>query len=270
MLTDLQKRTLFSIIAIPLVVSSVVLQGWTFFLLISGVVCGALYEYRTLLRKKEIVLPLFFVWTGGLLICFNYTSIGFFFFKQYFEFLFFILFLFFLLYEIICGQTLRVIERSAAFVFGLFYIAYFGSFLLRIGEEMRYSYVLIMMILVWCNDLFAYFSGRFWGKHFIVPKISPKKTWEGWVGGWAGTFLAGFIIQWFWPMLLSGWQSLILSVLIGVVGPLGDLFESLLKRDAQVKDTSQIFPGHGGILDRIDSQLLCAPAVYFYFKIFCI
>lgn len=126
--------------------------------------------------------------------------------------------------------------------------------------------VLGLLLLVWLNDTGAYFSGKFLGKHLLAPKISPKKTWEGLIGGVIATLitsqlLASFIVDY------SREQWLIIG-LISSFGILGDLIESLFKRRADVKDSSSIMPGHGGILDRFDAFQFVIPAIFIYFYYF--
>lgn len=97
----------------------------------------------------------------------------------------------------------------------------------------------------------------------MAPKISPKKTWEGFAGGVVLTLILGFFVEKYFPELRGNWM--VVGVLVAVFGPLGDLVESQLKRNFGVKDSGNIIPGHGGILDRLDSFIICAPVVYLYF-----
>ena len=101
------------------------------------------------------------------------------------------------------------------------------------------------------------------GKHKMAPKISPKKTWEGFAGGVICTLILGFFIEQKMPELRGNW--IIVGLLVSIFAPLGDLVESQLKRTFGVKDSGNIIPGHGGVLDRLDSFILCAPVIYLYF-----
>ena len=123
--------------------------------------------------------------------------------------------------------------------------------------------VFFLFILIWSSDTFAYLTGRFFGKHKMAPKISPKKTWEGFAGGVILTLILSFFIEKFHPDLRGNWM--IVGFLVSVFAPLGDLVESQLKRTFGVKDSGNIIPGHGGILDRLDSFIIVAPVVYLYF-----
>ena len=123
----------------------------------------------------------------------------------------------------------------------------------------------VLFTLIWSSDGFAYFAGRMFGKHKMAPKISPKKTWEGFAGGVICTLILGFFIEQNMPELRGNW--ILVGLLVSVFAPLGDLVESQLKRTFGVKDSGNIIPGHGGVLDRLDSFILCAPVVYLYFII---
>lgn len=123
--------------------------------------------------------------------------------------------------------------------------------------------VFMLFVLIWSSDTFAYLTGKFFGKHKMAPKISPKKTWEGFAGGVILTLILGFFIEKYFPDLRGNWM--IVGLLVSIFAPLGDLVESQLKRSFAVKDSGNIIPGHGGILDRLDSFIICAPVIYLYF-----
>lgn len=123
--------------------------------------------------------------------------------------------------------------------------------------------VFMLFVLIWSSDTFAYLTGKFFGKHKMAPRISPKKTWEGFAGGVVLTLILGFFVEQYFPELRGNWM--IVGLLISIFAPLGDLVESQLKRSFAVKDSGNIIPGHGGILDRLDSFIICAPVIYLYF-----
>lgn len=125
--------------------------------------------------------------------------------------------------------------------------------------------VFMLFILIWSSDTFAYLSGRMFGKHKMAPTISPKKTWEGFAGGVILTLILGYFIEKNMPDLRGNWM--VVGFLVSVFAPLGDLVESQLKRSFGVKDSGNIIPGHGGVLDRLDSFIICVPVVYLYFII---
>lgn len=123
--------------------------------------------------------------------------------------------------------------------------------------------VFLLFVLIWSSDSFAYFTGRLFGKHKMAPKISPKKTWEGFAGGVFFTLFLGYFIEQKFPDLRGNW--IVVGLLVSIFAPLGDLVESQLKRTFGVKDSGNIIPGHGGVLDRLDSFIIATPVVYLYF-----
>ncbi len=127
-----------------------------------------------------------------------------------------------------------------------------------------WQWLLVLMLIVMTNDSAAYYAGSAFGTHRLYPLVSPKKSIEGALGGLlgsiAGTLLAKFT---FFPQLTLA-DALLTAVLVGILGQTGDLFESLLKRSFGVKDSGNCIPGHGGVLDRLDSIIFAAPALYYY------
>lgn len=123
--------------------------------------------------------------------------------------------------------------------------------------------LLAIMMIVWLADTGAYFAGRRWGRHKLAPNISPGKTWEGAAGGAVAVIVYGFVLSFYFPDVLSAaaWRLLVALIVVTGVSIIGDLLESLLKRQAGLKDSSNILPGHGGLLDRIDSLTSTLPIV---------
>ena len=141
------------------------------------------------------------------------------------------------------------------------------------GEHAGLGYLLMAILTVWATDIGAYYGGRLFGKHKLAPRVSPNKTVEGAILGLAGGIIAGVVVRWlgavlmWWPHLSLS-HSLMLAVVTSITGQVGDLAESAFKRSAEVKDSGIFMPGHGGILDRIDSLLLAIPVVYYYVRLF--
>lgn len=121
-----------------------------------------------------------------------------------------------------------------------------------------------LFVLIWLNDTGAYIIGSSFGKHKLIPRISPKKTWEGLFGGILFSLLGGLVFSYLFSGILTIFHWLIFAVLIAGFANFGDLFESLLKRSYKVKDSGNIIPGHGGVLDRIDSLLFSSIPAYIY------
>ena len=124
--------------------------------------------------------------------------------------------------------------------------------------------VFFVFLLLWCSDTFAYLTGNLIGKHKLAPKISGAKTWEGFFGGIVFTILTGFLIQKYFGENLHG-NWMIIGLIVDALGPIGDLTESKLKRFFDVKDSSNLIPGHGGFLDRLDSFIFVVPFIYLYY-----
>lgn len=126
------------------------------------------------------------------------------------------------------------------------------------------GYVLLSLALAWLGDTGGYFFGRRWGKTRLYPEVSPAKTWFGLVGVMTGALVSALVIRSWLLAQLPLWHLLPLALVAGIVGQLGDLAESLLKRSTGIKDSGWILPGHGGLLDRIDALLLVSPVIYAY------
>ncbi|GIV76149.1 phosphatidate cytidylyltransferase [Litorilinea aerophila] len=119
------------------------------------------------------------------------------------------------------------------------------------------------LFITWINDTGAYFTGVTVGRHKLWPRLSPKKTWEGTVGGWMGAALSGGLFAWLMPLPLSVPAGVAIGFVCGVLALFGDLAVSMIKRQVGVKDSGRFFPGHGGMLDRLDSLLFVLPFVYY-------
>lgn len=160
----------------------------------------------------------------------------------------------------------RSLERLGLTMFGIYFIGWNLAHLVLIRELRPHGEVLTwwLLITVWVMDTAAYFGGRALGRRPLAESVSPKKTWEGAAAGFASALLVALAFRLaFPPGSLSVGGALLLGALIGVIGQVSDLAESVLKRGAGVKDSSNLLPGHGGVLDRFDSFLLAAP-LYFY------
>lgn len=132
-----------------------------------------------------------------------------------------------------------------------------------IGEHPYWHILLSLLIIQGSYDTFAYLAGKAIGKHKLFEKISPKKTWEGTIGGTFFGLIAAFILSLFFKELTT-WQWLVAALIINISGTFGDLSESMLKRQLHVKDSGNIFPGHGGVLDRFDAAIFSAPVLICY------
>ena len=156
---------------------------------------------------------------------------------------------------------------------GMMYVVVPFTLMAWFNKELPNNFPLLagMFILIWMNDTFAYLSGRFFGKTRLIERISPNKTWEGTIGGIIFTILAGVSIGYLFDNEnILFW--IISAVIVAPIAALGDLLESLFKRNMNVKDSGNILPGHGGILDRFDATLFAVPffiAWTFFYMYFC-
>lgn len=159
------------------------------------------------------------------------------------------------------------VKRSTAAVFATFYIPFLAGFILLLAHRSdAESRILTLVVLVSCNDTFAYISGVLFGKHSLAPHISPKKTWEGLIGSVVATTIGASLIFHF-SLHRNWWLGALIGLMAVVTASAGDLIESAVKRDLSIKDMGAMLPGHGGILDRIDSVLFTAPAVWFVLEL---
>jgi len=147
----------------------------------------------------------------------------------------------------------------------LFYIIYpaLGFGLLYRLSDFHVTLIPVLAVLIWLTDTFAYFVGMSVGKHRGFFKCSPKKSIEGFIGGFVFAYAGSIVVMWLYPQVYSFKHIILLTVSAGLFGQFGDLFESIIKRDMGVKDSSNIIPGHGGVLDRFDSLLIAAPVMYY-------
>ena len=146
---------------------------------------------------------------------------------------------------------------------GAAYVGGLGSALVSLrGLSEGFTWVLLAFVGTWAYDTGGYLGGRFFGKHSLAPRISPKKTWEGVAAGAGGLLICVACFSLFLP--IEPWHIPVFSLLVAVAAQAGDLIESAFKRIAGVKNSGTLLPGHGGILDRVDSLLLAAPVIYIY------
>lgn len=158
----------------------------------------------------------------------------------------------------------RKLEDGMVTILGIFYVVFFSYHVVLVEQTSEYSLLVWLIFLsAFGTDIMAYFTGYFFGKHKLCPKISPKKTIEGSIGGIIGSVLICGIFGYFiMPFVLI--HCIIIGVMGGIVSQFGDLTASLFKRKMGIKDYGNLIPGHGGVLDRIDSLLFTAPFIYYY------
>ena len=257
-MTNAVSRIVVALVLLPVVLGVVYLGGWWVFALALVAALIALHEFWLLARPLAPLAPAGYVgailalvgaevggvgWAiGGVLTTFALA---------------------FVLKAISEARQAATVAISGT-VLGAVWVGLGLAFLVLLRELPDNGRLVTFAVLlaVWAGDTLAYFGGRLVGRHKMAPKTSPGKTWEGFVFGTAATVFVVFIAFYKQDILTIG-QSLVLGAVVAVAAPLGDLFESLLKRDMDVKDTGTLLGGHGGMLDRIDALLFAAPAAFF-------
>ena len=181
--------------------------------------------------------------------------------------------------EIFRRDMTNSLAHIAVTIFGIMYIGWMGSHLvmlrqlpaaLGLDDHMGAQLVFFAALLTWATDTGAYLFGVAFGRHKLIPRISPKKTVEGAVGGLLAAGLCGWLCAKGLTPFLTPLAATVVGLIVGVMAQLGDLVESMIKRDAGIKDSAELIPGHGGILDRFDSMLFTVPVLYYYFRFFII
>ncbi|MGA2090613.1 MAG: phosphatidate cytidylyltransferase [Endomicrobiales bacterium] len=270
----LLPRLITAIIGIPLIVLSVYWGGIPFFVMMLGVTFLALREYFILTKMKYASQPVVGMTVGMILFVFMYlngTSFGPLAENQGTVALLSLLLIPLFAREMFRSSPEKVVERLAITFFGVFLVAWTLGHLLLIRSirpgGMQYMYFLF--IVIWILDTGAYVVGKKFGRFKLAAMVSPKKTVEGAVGGVVTGILAAMLCRIiFMRDIISLPEAALLGLIISIISQFSDLSESLLKRDVGVKDSAQLLPGHGGMLDRFDSFLFAAPLLYYYLTIF--
>ncbi|GLB52089.1 phosphatidate cytidylyltransferase [Neptunitalea chrysea] len=262
---ELLKRSITGIIYVLLIISAIWLNtdAFDFLFMIFGIAC--LHEFKKMVQLKGYAIFIIFLLLWWIYIYFinDAFTINF---KQN---TIYILMVLTLLTDLVLIRHLVSVKevpftKIQKFITGIFYIGAGCIFLTMIPYQNEgFSKLLIIgiFILIWVNDSFAYLTGRLFGKHKLFERVSPKKTVEGFLGGLVFSIAASVLLfKYTKEMNLTNW--VVLSFVIVIFGTLGDLIESKFKRSAGIKDSGAILPGHGGMLDRLDSLVFAAPFAY--------
>lgn len=274
-MSDLRIRTLTAFVFAIVVLGSIFLSPASFFLLFLFVSAASLWEFIHMMQSQFVYSAAQFnrvkvmalcigAFISIILYCINSHKIN----TGYF-FLFIPLWLSFFIHELFItsekpAQNIAIISLGIACIslpLGLVHelVVYEGT----TWSIQNFGIVLAILLLIWTNDTMAYFIGRWIGKHKLLERISPKKTWEGFFGGIVFSLIAGFIIfKWLKTFDFITWIGI--ALIVSVFGTAGDLFQSMLKRQAGVKDSGKLLPGHGGVYDRFDAFIFCLPFVFAY------
>ena len=268
-------RVLSGIVFVPILILLSNLGGSAFLMLFNVILVLACREFYQLMEFKGVnpskkvgiaaalILSTLVYWRGGEFLGFFFAA--------------FVIVI--ALRELFRTKVAFPIYDMATTVFGVIYVGWLLVHLLLLRElprEVAITYetgsamLLFAFLLAWSSDTGAYFVGMAIGRHKLFPRVSPSKSVEGAIAGFAATLVAAvagrtwLVLDPSGAPLLTVAQALALGVIVGVANQLGDLVESLLKRDAAVKDTSEMIPGHGGVLDRFDSLLFAGPVTYYF------
>jgi phosphatidate cytidylyltransferase len=263
-MSPLVSRVVVSVVGLPIVLGIVYLGGWWLFVLAAVAAVLALHEYALMIRTlRPLILAAYAGALGSLLGAklggLEWTVAG---------FLSTIVLAFFLHWIASTRQSATVAIAStvlgAAWVgLGLAHVLLLRA--LPVNGRDSALPIFTVLLAVFAGDIAAFFAGRMLGTHRLAPTISPGKTWEGFIAGTVATVFVAFVALYKQDYISIG-ESLILGAVIAVAGPAGDLFESALKRDMQVKDSGRLLGGHGGMLDRLDAPLFAAVASYYVLR----
>ncbi|MHB1688019.1 MAG: phosphatidate cytidylyltransferase [Ignavibacteriaceae bacterium] len=277
-LSNTTQRVLVAAAAIPVILAACYFGNLFFFLFILAIALISYYEFYSFTKNKNANANL---WLGEAIL-FTLLLNQYHFFVGYFSFFLMIVFLISLV-ELFRNNGSAILNIGTTFL-GIFYIGLFSSSIIGIREfyssgiamdsqsdeiYLHGGYLIISILAtIWICDSAAFYGGTALGKHKLFPRVSPNKSWEGAIFGFIFAvltmILAHAIVLNFLPLT----EIIIFGIIIGTIGQAGDLVESLLKRDAGVKDSSNLIPGHGGLFDRFDSLLFSAPVILLVLKYF--
>jgi len=252
-------RILSAVVGIPVLLWAAYAGGLIFLLLVGLLILMASHEFQAMVKSRSTAYPLVILVSALLLTATGLRP----------EFAGLAIFL------VLAGHLLLLVvsqaraEAVGLSLLGAFYVAWMLGHLILIRQTggMGFPVILLCFLITWATDSGAYFAGITLGRHPLSPRISPKKTVEGSLGGVLACVLTVLLFGSFYPILSLG-QLFCLALFGSVLGQLGDLAESALKRWAGVKDSGSLIPGHGGVLDRFDSLIFVAPFVYYSISLF--
>jgi len=258
----MKKRILTSLVIVS-IISSVIFIYPACGIIVTFLIVAGLYEFFYMVEKKGVQLfkPLGLC-VGALIPITIYFKFDM---AEGWQFFIIVvaLFLLFLL-ELTKKENHQAVLSISATIFGVLYIAWCFSFIIRIRQlPGGIVYVVFLLLVTKSSDIGAYFWGMKYGKTYLAKRISPKKSLEGAIGGFLTSLTVGSIFTLFVRSFMV-WETYFLIMILAIISQLGDLFESLIKRDCKVKDAGRMLPGMGGVLDVIDSIIFTAPTFYIY------
>lgn len=265
-MSELAKRTVFGSLFVIVVIGSILLNYWAFFVvMLATVLIGSQEVSKLMLKEDNHGLTVATVIMGGLFFVLSVVL------NPYSHILHMILLLTPLLIALFskrytfdkvavsCWTAMFFVALPCLLMMGFYWDS-------PVGLDGKYL-IIMLFCLIWINDIFAYLTGMAIGKHKLFERISPKKTIEGSMGGLVMTVVVAFLANHYWLHAMDDWKMMGMAMVVVVFGSLGDLCESMMKRQAGVKDSGNVIPGHGGILDRFDATFLAVPGVWCYLMI---
>ena len=259
------KRTFTIVIVIPLIIFMIFWEKFPFFIVILLLASFGLNELYSMARKRGFEPPfiLGFILTSYFIFLSIYDYYNIKYDKDIFLIFIIIIAILYFITQMFKKDHIMLLPNISIGIFGSVYLGYLFSFILKIKYLPNGNYCLLSLLFItWVNDSAAYIIGTKFGKNRIFPQISPKKSIEGSIGGIIFSTISVFILKnW---LSLTFTKLIFLCLVIAIMAQFGDLFESMLKRGSEVKDSGNLFPGHGGILDCLDSLLFTAPVFYYY------
>ena len=270
------ERLLISLIGIPLLLYIIAKGGFLFFALVVIISIVSINEFYNFPKSSIDIITRFFGAISSILFALNYSTV--YTPTEYLPYInkdliiisLIIAFILYIMIELLIPNR-RLIETIFYTVFGVIYIPFLLCSLIAISDFDHLNgsrFTLLLFVTVWMADSAAYFVGNAFGRTKMIESISPKKTIEGFIGGYIGSLLCVFIFTYFELInySLTTLQIILLSISIGIFGQLGDFFESMIKRNYNIKDSSNLLLGHGGFLDRFDSIIISSPLIFIFLR----
>ena len=264
------QRAISGLVFISVLISCVLYNQYSFMGLFFILMTVAIYEYQKLAKTFNPVLYL--IGSVSFLATVNKLHLSNIEFSQkYFDLALYFIFFITFLFSLFDNKKFDPFKRLGKIFLGYIYAVVPFTLITTIpfvnsSETYAGTTILGVLILIWSTDTFAYLTGRAIGKHKLLERISPKKTIEGFAGGVIATIGVSYIISiYFTQYTTTIW--IFIGVIVSVFGMLGDLIESMFKRHAKIKDSGNLIPGHGGVLDRFDSLIYTAPFIYIFLQI---